>query len=156
MHDVAEHWLRLHRVAYAVAVKRFGLSASDAEDIAQEVVVRALQHAQAVNVSWAFQGAVFLCIDRARAMQRRHLGERLEGGALPNRDIADVECKEAIEHLPALCRDVLMKRFWEGFTWQEIDEERGSGRGCSQYQAKRCLSLLAKRWVKAESRPRSK
>jgi DNA-directed RNA polymerase specialized sigma24 family protein len=130
------------RIAYQVA-KRFGFDAMDAEDVAQEMVVRSLERLSvaAINSSWIHSGATFLCID---IMRRRRTASGYmavpKGSAdwpIPHADLVLM-----LERLSPSCRRLIVLHFVEGWSFAEIDTLRGDGRRRSQFDAKRCFDHL--------------
>lgn len=130
------------RIAYQVA-KRFGFDAVDAEDVAQEMVVRSLERlpAAAVNSSWIHSGATFLCIDIVRRRQTASAYMAVpRTSTMPPVSHADLVLM--LERLPPSCRRLMVLHFVEGWSFAEIDAWRGDGRRRSQFDAKRCFEHL--------------
>ena len=134
-------------IAYGVARARFRFGHADADDVAQEMTLRAMKHAEngRVTAAWVRRGTEFFCIDVVRAARARPAHDELDASAaelLPivqSHDCIDVE--RAVASLPEECRALLRQRFWDGMTWAEMDELRGARR--SQYETNKCLELLA-------------
>lgn len=134
------------RIAYHVAAKRFGFVVEDAEDVAQEIVVRSLEKLSltTINASWVHTGATFLCIDIVRRRRTASLiaGETRNAHPLP--PVTRAELMLMLDHLPPSCRSLLVKHFIEGFTFAELDAMRGDGRRRCEFEAKRCLDCLGR------------
>ena len=130
--------------------------------MAQEMVVRTLQKLPEadVNVSWIHTGAVFFCIDLLRQRQTADAGavrfdDLRQAGAIPAPlDFADADLRLLLAALPEQCATLLRRHFIEGLSFTEIDAERGDGRRRAQFDAKKCLDLLARRLSSRRARPR--
>jgi RNA polymerase sigma factor (sigma-70 family) len=139
---------RVYEIAYAVARARFRLGTADAEDIAQEMMLRALHHLRSreINASWIHRGAQFLCIDhlRARQSEGKALERYLREGTPRAKDEATIlDLELAVSSLHADCQSLIRQYFWEGRTWAEIDAALAAGRRCAQYRTRKCVEALA-------------
>jgi len=138
---------RVFRIAHHVAARRFGFAPADADDVAQEVVVRALEQLRetAVNVTWLHAAATFHCID-VRRRQKTIAESAYEVAVMAETGLSGVDRAEVmlmLERLPPSCAEVLRLHFLEGLSFVEIDERRADGRRRAQFDAKRCLAHLA-------------
>jgi DNA-directed RNA polymerase specialized sigma24 family protein len=134
-------------IAFAVAKHDFGFACCDAEDVAQEMTVRAFlaMRKGPINHSWIRRGSVFLCIDlrRTRKAQERALTDfalsmRCDAGE-PSDRLRDVA--RAVDRLLPAHRDLIRKRYEEGWTLEEIDaQSKPSRRG--EYELRKCVTVL--------------
>jgi RNA polymerase sigma-70 factor (ECF subfamily) len=124
-------------------VRRMVATAEDAEDVAQDVFVRAYQHFPTFDSrcslrSWLFRIATNLCIDRARSSQRR---KSIEGGKeevtfedlnlaadgfdpaeiVLTRELSDI-VERAIEEMSAKLKSVLLMHDQQGMSYEEISK----------------------------------
>ena len=138
---------RVFEIAASVARGRFRLSACDAEEIAQEMTLRAFHRLNetSINVAWVSRGAQFLCIDllRSRRTEAR-AKELLERSPRRAPSAQDVDLAHAIASLPSPCRDLIRMYYWEGRTWAEIDAILDGGRRGAQYQTRKCVEALSR------------
>lgn len=132
----ARHRNLVYRFAYQMAPRR-----DDAEDIVQEVFVRAYQNLyryrdEAKFTTWLLRIATNLGTDRARMSQRRHSLEQQEaGGALswmtigsdPDDPVENLEqerrrraLRQAIENLPDHHRNVILLRDIQELEYDDI------------------------------------
>ena len=146
--SVGSHlWERIYRTAAGIARTEFRFAATDAEDIGQEMALRAFRHltVHGFNYSWIRAGTRFLCIDRLRTLK---VQERATAGYGATFEIARKTAEPfpdltpAIARLPQTCRDLIHHYYWDGMTWAEIDSLLNPGHRCSQYQMKKCLEAL--------------
>jgi len=141
-------WMRICRIAHGIARAEFRFDAAEAEDIAQEMALRAFRHAaeNEINLSWICAGTRFLCIDRMRSFDAQNRAIARYGSDLESRRVHAQELSNAlapvIALLPHPCRDLIRRYYWAGMTWSEIDAALESGHRCSQYQMKKCLDAL--------------
>jgi DNA-directed RNA polymerase specialized sigma24 family protein len=139
---------RVFDIASSVARNRFRLDPCDAEEIGQEMMLRAFHQLRvaSINVAWVSRGAQFLCIDllRSRRSEQRamELIEKAARRVTSPASIQDLDLAHAIASLPSPCQDLLRMYFWEGRTWAEMDAILDGGRRCAQYQTRKCLAAL--------------
>jgi RNA polymerase sigma factor (sigma-70 family) len=149
---------------YTERVHRFALMVSppgcDAEDLAQDAIVRALRGLYRFDPSrgsmdaWLWRIVVNLARDAGRASSRMALRlERLvarEGppGSEPSaevlaiRQIGDRELLDAVRRLPGRYRTVIALRFGAGLTQIEIGEALGVSRMAVAQTTRRALDRL--------------
>ena len=135
-------------IASTIARSRFRLDPCDAEEIGQEMMLRAFNrmNVATINVAWVSRGAQFLCIDllRSRRSEARAI-ELLSRGArssTSHSSVRDLDLSAAIESLPLRCQELVRMYFWEGRTWAEIDAILGRGHRCAQYETRKCVKAL--------------
>lgn len=148
--DAGEESLRrVYTVAYRVARGQFQAPVADAEEVAQDMMLRAYQRLREglVTVGWVVRGTRFLCIDRirARACEARAL-ELYAHSPRPAPPAQRFELTTALSTLPCQCQELIRMYFWEGRTWAEIDSRLAAGRRCAQYRTKKCVEALARRF----------
>lgn len=146
---VADWYGTIYNIAFAVARRDFRFTRADAEDVAQEMTVRALRQSTvgAINRSWVHRGATFLCIDmsRSREYERRALETYVSDPTVRmawSRAELDRDVMLAISRLSPMCQDLIHRYFREGRTWREIDLLLGRGHRCSRYATSKCLEQL--------------
>ena len=128
--------LRHQDAVYSMA-RRYARSPGDAEDIAQEVFLRAFRsldsfRREAKFSTWLFRISANLCVDWARRERRtqsplRALDEEFEivdqKVNVESAAIAEIEREEiraAAERLPERYREVLMMYYYDGHSYEEI------------------------------------
>jgi DNA-directed RNA polymerase specialized sigma24 family protein len=147
-----ELFQRVRRIAFAVARLEFGLSPPDAEDIAQEMTLRAYRRSQSAefNFSWVATGTRFLCIDHLRSRNAESAAISRYGDDIRARPtflaaMTEADIAAAMAGIPEHCRALLEQHFWKGMTWAEMDDVIDCGRRCSQYATQKCLRALMER-----------
>ena len=135
--DFEERLLECGPLAYRVA---YGVlrNAADAEDVAQESLLRAYRHFGRLRDPQRFRGwlvriAFRLALDRARAAKRREVRETLWARPLPPPSTEDLAASSefqahldrAIEALPDKLRLVLLLFAMEGHTLEEVAQTLG-------------------------------
>lgn len=145
-------WRRVYEIAFGLARGHFRLDLPDAEEVGQEMMLRAIKQVGSapINSTWIYNGVRFLCIDRVRA--RRSEAQAMERYTREWRTRLDLqraagstaELTAAVASLAPECRELIRQYFWEGKTWAELDAHLGRGRRCSQYATGKCLKVLAK------------
>jgi RNA polymerase sigma factor (sigma-70 family) len=143
-------WERIHRTALGIACAEFHFTVADAEDIGQEMALRAFRHLSihGFNYSWIRAGTRFLCIDRLRtikAQERAAAGYEFTFESDRSKAELTADLTPAIARLPPTCRELIRRYYWDGMTWAEIDNLLNPGQRCSQYQMKKCLEELKAR-----------
>src|ERR671937_440838 len=122
---------RFSRYVYAIAVQAFRLSEHDAEDVFQDVFMRAYQHLDRLRDDaairpWLAQMTRRLCIDRLRAGSREApADEEVEPSSvdetLANLDDA-LAVHEARAAAPGHCREVLDRFFCRDESYRTTGE----------------------------------
>jgi DNA-directed RNA polymerase specialized sigma24 family protein len=147
-------WQRIYRTALGIARAEFHFDVAEAEEIGQEVALRAFRHARSrsINFSWLRAGTRFLCVDRRRALDAQQRAIARYGSDLTITHSASARGMEAgtvlvpaLAGLPRPCRELIHSYFFAGMTWAEIDAALQSGHRCSQYRMKRCMAALRRR-----------
>jgi RNA polymerase sigma-70 factor (ECF subfamily) len=144
---------RYSRYVYAILVRAYSLSEDDAEEVFQEVFVRAwerigqLRHEEALR-PWIGQLARRLAIDRLRAARREapaarplELAEREAERELERIELA-LGVRAAMEALPEPCQDILDRFFAQEQNYREISAALGIAPGTVASRISRCLSRL--------------
>lgn len=144
-----------HRQALRTYIRRRGFSHDDAEDLAQEVIVRAWRYQGSVReaclTSWLYQIAANLTVDQVR---RRRLPivplDLAENAALPERDtFAGSEAYDLIlESLAELApgqREILRLRFEEQLSIAEIAGRLQCSDGAAKLRVFRAIEALRHR-----------
>lgn len=143
---------RFSRYVYAIAVQAFRLPEPDAEDVFQEVFLRAYQRLDALRDAeavrpWLAQLTRRLCIDRVRAAGREAPApdEELETAA-PDEALARIDdavgVHEAMAELPELCGEILDRFFAQDQSYRTIGEELDLPSGTIASRISRCLKRL--------------
>lgn len=127
---------------YLFVLRMMGGSEVDAEDVVQEMWIRAVTRLdrfrwQSKLSTWLIGIAANLCRDRLRA-SARHATVRLATDASPvvtaGAAEARIDLERAIAALPAGYREVLLLHDVEGLTHGEIGERLGIAEGTSKSQ----------------------
>jgi RNA polymerase sigma-70 factor, ECF subfamily len=125
---------------YAITVRAYRLSTQDAEDVFQEVFIRAWQHLDdlrddAALRPWLGQLTRRLAIDRIRSGAREQARGDLEVASVLSAEDAmfgldeSLAVRAAIEDLPPVQRDVVNRFFLQGQSYAEIAGELGVAEG---------------------------
>jgi RNA polymerase sigma-70 factor (ECF subfamily) len=129
---VARHQVRVFGLAY-----RFTRDRQDAEELAQEIFLRAWRHARAFRgesafSTWLYRLAVNVCLNHRQAKRSRPSPQPLAGDLAadgPSRETADLETAErekrvkaALDSLPARQRMALVLASFEDKSYEEIAE----------------------------------
>jgi DNA-directed RNA polymerase specialized sigma24 family protein len=144
-------WQRVYEIACRVARAQFHLSVADAEEIGQEMLLRAFRQTRraTINVSWICQGARFACIDRIRAIHAEEQAMARYGRECRTTDlfspaaISPADLRAALRKLPTACQQLIHRYYWEGLTWAELDDAVARGHRCAQYETRKCVQRLA-------------
>jgi RNA polymerase sigma factor (sigma-70 family) len=144
---------RFGRYVYAIAVRGFGLSNEQADDVFQEVFARTFEHLDSLRDDGAIRPFVGqltrrLAIDQLRAAGRT--GPLLEDDveAPTQADELDeieraLDVREALAGLSEECREVLDRFFARDESYRTISQELGIAPGTVASRISRCLSRLA-------------
>jgi RNA polymerase sigma factor (sigma-70 family) len=142
---------RFSRYVYAISVQAFRLSEHDAEDVFQDVFMRAYQNLDRLRDDaairpWLAQMTRRLCIDRLRAGAR-------EAPADDDFELADVDetlatldealaVREALASAPGHCREILDRFFCRDESYRTIGEALDLPPGTIASRISRCLARL--------------
>jgi RNA polymerase sigma factor (sigma-70 family) len=141
---------RFSRYVYAISVRGFRLSETDAEDVFQEVFARTyerlgdLRNDEAVR-PWIAQLTRRLCIDRIRAGSRESADpEAQEAGVDDSLDRLDeaLSVQEAMLAMSDNCRDILDRFFRRDESYAVIGTALGLPSGTIASRISRCLGKL--------------
>lgn len=134
--DTWKSWLEAHGPKLLLCARQWTRSLADAEDVVQEAFVRYWRHQrhlpgdpQALLITSIRRAA----LDHARRQARRVAREEKADGGLEERECTfepqpgeDAERREeieaALERLPAVQREVLVLKIWNGLTFEQIGE----------------------------------
>ena len=154
-------WQRVYEISCRVARGRFRLSVADAEEIGQEMLLRAVRQTRqaSINVAWIYRGACFACIDRLRAHRAEEQAMARYDGARPAdlfsaAAVSPADLRAALKTLPAGCQQLIYRYYWEGLTWAELDNALARGHRCAQYETKKCVRRLAEALHSVTAAPR--
>jgi RNA polymerase sigma factor (sigma-70 family) len=142
---------RFSRYVFAICVQAFRLSEHDAEDVFQDVFMRAYQNLDRLRDDaairpWLAQTTRRLCIDRLRAGAREApADDELEPSGvdetLETLDEALV-VHEALAAAPGHCREILDRFFCRDESYRTIGEALDLPPGTIASRISRCLSRL--------------
>src|SRR5919199_272802 len=137
---------RFSRYVYAICVQAFRLSEHDAEDVFQDVFMRAYQNLDRLRDDsavrpWLAQMTRRLCIDRLRAGAREGPApvEELEPEGV-GETLARIH--EALAELPEQCGDILDRFFARDQSYRTIGDELELPPGTVASRISRCLQKL--------------
>lgn len=150
---VRRHQKSVYGIAYGIL-----RSASDAEDAAQEVFLRAYRYLPSYDPSRSFEGWLMaIAVNQARALRRsRRGGSGLDPAALEGRREAagNPELREAahraIESLPERQRDAMLLFLNTELTLDQIGEALGCSKGAvgaHLHRARQALRKALGRWA---------
>jgi RNA polymerase sigma-70 factor (ECF subfamily) len=143
---------RYARMVHGVALAR--LRPQDADDVVQEVFLRALEGLSTLHDVGAFGGwlaaiARHVSIDAVRrTRQRADLEEEVKEPSMPEHQHDDLEASRALgalSGLPEAYRETMMLRLVEGMTGPEIAQRTGLTPGSVRVNLHRGLKLLRER-----------
>ena len=142
---------RFSRYVYAICVQAFRLSEHDAEDVFQDVFMRAYQSLDRLRDDsairpWLAQMTRRLCIDRLRAGAREApADEELEPAGV-DETLATLDealaVHEALAAAPGHCREVLDRFFCRDESYRTIGEALDLPPGTIASRISRCLARL--------------
>jgi len=147
---------RYSRYVYAIAMRVYRLSESDAEDVFQEVFSRAFQHLpqlrdDAAVRPWLAQTTRRLAVDQLRRSGRVEPvgdGEDLDGAAgEPGEDVfaqldEALSVREAMAALPESCREILDRFFARDESYRTIAATLDLSQVTIASRISRCLAKL--------------
>jgi RNA polymerase sigma-70 factor (ECF subfamily) len=141
-------------LAHAGWLRRFGRAlvhdTDEAEDLAQEVLVKAARRPEAKSRAWLATVARHLAVDRfrsgARLRQREQAAQRDQSVTTPEELVADAQIHrqvaEAVAGLTEPFRHTLVLRFYEGLTAAEIARRLGQPEGTIRWRVKEGLERV--------------
>jgi RNA polymerase sigma factor (sigma-70 family) len=142
---------RFSRYVYAICLQAFRLSEHDAEDVFQDVFMRAYQNLHRLRDDaavrpWLAQMTRRLCIDRLRSGAREApADEELEPAAV-DETLARLDealaVHEALAAAPGHCREVLDRFFCRDESYRTIGESLDLPPGTIASRISRCLARL--------------
>jgi RNA polymerase sigma factor (sigma-70 family) len=142
---------RFSRYVYAIIARGFRLSEPDAEDVFQEVFARTYERLDSLRDDaairpWLAQLTRRLCVDRLRAGGREEpSAEAPEAGAgdewLARLDEA-IMVHQAMDELPASCREVLDRFFCRDESYRAIGAALELPSGTIASRISRCLARM--------------
>ena len=150
---------RFSSFVYAILMRGFRLSTHEAEDVFQEVFIRAFDRLDTVRdadavKSWLAQITRRLAVDRIRSGGREvvveELPEQTDDGFYARLDEA-MDVREALEAMGGNCRDILDRFFIRDQTYRTIGEELEIPPGTIASRISRCLSNLKDRLEEPET-----
>jgi RNA polymerase sigma-70 factor (ECF subfamily) len=150
---------RYARMVHGVALAR--LRPQEADDVVQEVFLRALEGLSTLQEVGAFGGwlaaiARHVSVDVVRrTRQRADLEEAVEEPSMREHQHDDLEAAralDAVRGLPEAYRETMMLRLVEGMTGPEIAERTGLTPGSVRVNLHRGLKLLRERLLSAGPR----
>ena len=137
----------------------------DADDLLQETWIRALANLDRFDPhrrfsTWLFQIALNLCRDRARRDQVRSRFRRDAQRAQPGKDdialeerVDAMKALRAIEALPPQQKEVLLLRYYQGFSEGETSEILGCPKGTVKSRLHQAVKALRVKLGSTEVEP---
>jgi RNA polymerase sigma-70 factor (ECF subfamily) len=152
---------RFSRFVFAICVRGFRLSESDAEDVFQDVFAKTFEQLHALRDNgairpWIAQLTRRACIDHLRGSRETPVAEMEEAAAETLVEIDQaLDIQLALETLPEACGEILDRFFTRDETYRTIGEELGLPPGTIASRISRCLEKLkaAMEDPGAEARP---
>jgi RNA polymerase sigma factor (sigma-70 family) len=141
---------RFSRYVYAISVRVFGLSETDAEDVFQDVFARTFERLDSLRDDtavrpWLAQLTRNACIDRLRAGAREELSE-LPDVEQPDGQIERLDealfVHEGLRALSGDCREILDRFFARDESYRSIGEALDLPAGTIASRISRCLGKL--------------
>jgi RNA polymerase sigma factor (sigma-70 family) len=142
---------RFSRYVYAICIQAFRLSEHDAEDVFQDVFMRAYQNLDRLRDDsairpWLAQMTRRLCIDRLRAGAREGPADHEVEPAGVDETLATLDealaVHEALAAAPGHCREVLDRFFCRDESYRTIGEALDLPPGTIASRISRCLARL--------------
>jgi RNA polymerase sigma-70 factor (sigma-E family) len=134
---------RLYQLAYRTGYRMLG-ERSEAEDVAQEAMARALVRWPALRErpeGWIVRVTANLAIDRWRR-RRRQAAPRDAAAAVPNEMGERVDLARALRRLPRRQREVVVLRYLGDWSEQDVAAELGCTVGTVKSHGARGLASL--------------
>jgi RNA polymerase sigma-70 factor (ECF subfamily) len=139
---------RFSRFVFAICVRGFRLSETDAEDVFQDVFAKTFEQLHRLRDDsairpWIAQLTRRTCIDRLRASRETPVAELEDTAAdtLAQIDRA-LDIQLALGALPETCGEILDRFFARDETYRTIGEELGLPPGTIASRISRCLEKL--------------
>ncbi len=140
------------RYVYAIIMRGYRLSESDAEDVFQDVFARVFERLETLRDDDALRGWIAqvtrnLCSDHLR---RAHLTEELSDETMTELDdrLVDLDLalavRQALVRLPAGCAEILDRFFCRDQSYRTISAELDLPPGTVASRISRCLDRLRK------------
>lgn len=135
-------------------IQRYHPDRDDADDLLQETWIRALANLDRFDPNrrfstWLFQIALNLCRDfarrdQARGRARKGVQEMQQGktGATVEEKVDAMKAARAIETLPAQQKEVLLLRYYQGFSEGEASEILGCPKGTVKSRLHQAVKAL--------------
>ena len=144
MHEYAERVEGIREKLYRTAVLCLG-SASDAEEALDEAVYRGLKACKRLREpaffdTWMTRILLNVCYDEHRRRRREQSFEELPETSAEAFDALPL--KEAIRRLPRDLQDLVILRYFSGYTVRETAEILEIPQGTAATRERRALSLL--------------
>ena len=142
---------RFSRYVYAISVQAFRLSEHDAEDVFQDVFMRAYQNLDRLRDDaairpWLAQMTRRLCIDRLRAGAREAPADQELEPAEIDETLATLDealaVHEALAATPGHCREMLDRFFCRDESYRMIGQALGLPAGTIASRISRCLARM--------------
>ena len=141
---------RFSRYVYAIAVRAFGLSETDAEDVFQDVFARTFERLESLRDDaalrpWLAQLTRNACIDKLRAGSREELvgdPDAEEADATIERLDEALAVHEGLRALSGDCREILDRFFARDESYRSIGEALELPAGTIASRISRCLGKL--------------
>jgi RNA polymerase sigma-70 factor (ECF subfamily) len=142
---------RFSRYIYAIASRAYGLDADQAEDVFQEVFVRAYERLDSLRDDsairpWLGQLTRNLAVDRLRGAAREIPTDTPAEGPDPRDAIAEIEeamsVREALDRLPETCRELLDRFFARDESYRTLAAALELPAGTIASRISRCLGKL--------------
>ena len=146
--------MRRHSPGLYGFIQRYRPDRDDADDLLQETWIRALANLDKFDPNkrfstWLFQIALNLCRDLARRDQARWrvqkgMQESQQGrtGATVEEKVDAMKAARAIETLPPQQKEVLLLRYYQGFSEGEASEILGCPRGTVKSRLHQAVKTL--------------
>jgi len=142
---------RYSRYVYGIALQGFRLPDPEAEDVFQDVFMRAWEHLDSLRDDealrpWLAQLTRRLCIDTIRSRSRERATEELEEGLADEERISALDealaIHQAMEELPDNCREILDRFFARDESYRTIGDALELPAGTIASRISRCLVKL--------------
>jgi RNA polymerase sigma-70 factor (ECF subfamily) len=142
---------RYSRYVWAIPMRVYRLSESEAEEVFQEVFVRVHRHLDRLRAdeafrSWLAQVTRRLCVDRLRSSQREDLTDELPESPEHDAELERLDdaltVREALGRLPEHCQEVLDRFFARDESYDTIGGALDIPPGTIASRISRCLARL--------------